>query len=382
MIASIVFGVLALIGTILTTCQTLLTRRFRRRPHSFGEGLPFRQAGSRISILKPVCGLDDQLEENLISFTTLRGIDYEVIISAEAWDDPAVIVARRVMREHPDAPIRLVVDAGTTRGVVNRKVERLIAAAREATGDVFFISDSNVRVQPNDIARTVALLRAPRAGCVSNIFTAAGARTLGAGLESLHLLGFVLPGAVMADAARVPCVVGKSMAITRAVHDAIGGFERFRYVLAEDQAIGIAVKAAGFDVLLSSIVVRNVVVKRSVSRALDRQVRWNRIRLAFSPALYSIEPILNPWCLSVMSALFAADARHWLFPLFVLLARQLQFALLNRATRAQLSWSQLALVPLLDVLMLYGWIVAFASNRVIWRGHRARIGRGTQLIGF
>src|SRR5688572_162841 len=123
MIAGFLFGLLSLFGTIITTVQALLTRRFRRRP--FAESLSSRLAGSFISILKPVCGLDDELEENLLSFTRLEGIRYEVIISAEEWEDPAVEVARRVMRAHPDAPFRLVIDPGSRQGVVNRKVERL-----------------------------------------------------------------------------------------------------------------------------------------------------------------------------------------------------------------------------------------------------------------
>lgn len=87
----------------------------------------------------------------------------------------------------------------------------------------------------------------------------------------------------------VPCVVGTSMALTRHALDAIGGFERFRRVLAEDQAIALAVKAAGYEVVLSPVVVRNVVVHRSLRRAVDRQIRWNKIRYSFSHRLYACE---------------------------------------------------------------------------------------------
>src|SRR5688500_7147255 len=154
MIAALIFAVLSIIGTILTTLQALLTRGFRRTGDPFGAGLPSsRQAASFISILKPVCGLDDELEENLISFTRLEGIRYEVIISAEEWNDPALEVVRRVMWRHPQAPFRVIVDSGSQRGVVNRKVERLIAAARAAAGEIFVISDSNVRVSSDDIMR-------------------------------------------------------------------------------------------------------------------------------------------------------------------------------------------------------------------------------------
>lgn len=379
MIASLVFGLLALFGTVITTVQALLVRRFRRTRAPFGDGLPFRRADSFLSILKPVCGLDDELEENLVSFTQIRGVRHEVIISVEEWDDPALEVARRVMRAHPLAPFRIIVDEGSRSGVVNRKVERLIAAARVAKGDILLISDSNVRIEPDDIARTLEAFDDPRVGCVSNLFTGSGARSIGAMIESLHLLSFVTTGAVLASAAGVPCVVGKSMAITRTALDAIGGFERFRRVLAEDQAIGLAVKEAGFEVALSPVVVRNIVVDRTIQRALDRQVRWNKIRYAFSHRLYTTELLLNPFVFALLAAAFA-PTKLAAFPIVVILARCLQLALLNRALGTGLTLRRIALVPLLDVLMLTAWFVPFFSNSVTWRGYRARIGRDTEMI--
>ncbi|MGZ8830982.1 MAG: hypothetical protein ACXW2Q_11470, partial [Thermoanaerobaculia bacterium] len=77
MLAGFVLGTLAIIGTILTSIQTLLTMRLRRRERPFAAGPG--AAGSRpgdllVSILKPVCGLDDELEQNLLSFVSLHGI--------------------------------------------------------------------------------------------------------------------------------------------------------------------------------------------------------------------------------------------------------------------------------------------------------------------
>jgi ceramide glucosyltransferase len=378
MMISLLFACLSILGTIVTSLQALLTWRFRRNERPFVARLRGRQAVF-VSILKPVCGLDDELEENLISFTRLRGIRHEIIISAEEWSDPAVEIARRVMRNHPHAPFRIVVDPGSRVGVVNRKVERLIAAARAATGDILFISDSNVRVRPDDLAATVAAFDDARVGCVSNLFTGSGARTLGATLESLHLLGFVVPGAVLAAAANVPCVVGKSMAISRNALAAIGGFERFRRTLAEDQAIGLAVREAGYEVVLSPVVIRNVVIDRTAKRAIDRQVRWNKIRYAFSRRLYAAELVLNPLVFAMLAAI-AAPARIGLLPIVVAIIRILQLALLNRSTAAALRWHQLVITPLLDLVMFYAWAVPLFSNRVTWRGYEARIGRGTELL--
>lgn len=362
--------ILAVAGVLVTTVQVVLA--WRMSPRAGGSS---SHHALFVSILKPVCGLDDELEENLLSFTNLRGLRYEVIVSAEDRDDPALEVVDRVMRAHPLAPFRVVVDGGSRAGVVNRKVERLIAAADAASGQVFVISDSNVRVKPDDLFRTLRAFSDPRVGCVSNVFTGAGARNLGATIESLHLLGFVAPGAILAAAANVPCVVGKSMALSRRAYDAIGGFAPFRRVLAEDQAIGLAVHDAGYRVVLSPVVVRNVVVERSVRRAVDRQVRWNKIRYSFSHLLYASEIILNPLPFA-LAASFISPA----VPLSVLGCRFLQLAILNRILDANLTWRQLAGVPLLDAVMLYSWCAAFFSNEVTWRGHRARIGRNTEMI--
>lgn len=377
MIAALLLTALSFLGTVLTTAQALLTAAFRRRRRPFADGLreqAFRPDGSFVSILKPVCGLDDELEENLLSFVSLPGIRYEVILSVEDHGDPALPILKTAARDHPDV-FRLVIGGiSKRRGVVNRKVQRLIAAARVARGDVFFISDSNVRVEAADIARTVEILRDPGVGCVSNLFTGSSPESLGAILESAHLLAFVVPGCVLATSAGAPCVVGKSMAVTRRALQAIGGFEAFQFVLAEDQAIGLAIRNAGFEVVLSPVVVRNVIVRRTLGRALARQVRWNQIRYSFSRPLYALEILLNPWPLAIVASLLGAPV---LLPMLVGILRLAQVEMLRQSTGAHVPlWA----IPLLDVMMLCSWFVPFFSNRIIWRGYVARIGRNTQLI--
>ena len=381
MIVAAVFTVLSVIGTLITSIQTLLTLTFRRRPRPFAGGLheqASRRDGSSVSvsILKPVCGLDDGLEQNLLSFLSLHGVRYEVILSIEERNDPAVPIATAMVRDHPDV-FRLVVGGGSARGVVNRKVERLIAAARVARGDIFFISDSNVRIDPGDVRDTIAEFANDRVGCVSNLFIGEGATNLGATIETLHLMTFVAPGAVLAAAAGVPCVVGKSMAISRSVLNAIGGFEAFRHVLAEDQAIGLAVRDGGFEIRLSSIRVRNVIARRSIKRALDRQIRWNKIRYAFSRMLFASELILNPLPLATIAVICGAPVALLAIVVF---ARIIEGFLLRDALEAPLSVGQICAIPVLDFVMFYAWFAPFFSNRITWRGYEARIVRGTELV--
>jgi ceramide glucosyltransferase len=389
---------IAAAGAVLTTVQTGLVVRFLRRkarPFAAGRREPAMSASRpaastttspRVSILKPLSGLDDGLEENLASFAVLTGLSYEVILSVEREEDPAVAVARRVMARFPAAPLHLVVGGGTAAILSNPKVERLVAAARVARGGILFVSDSNVRIEPEEVARTLASFDDPSVGCVSNVFTGLAARSFGAIMESLHLLTFVLPGAVLAEAGGVPCVVGKSMALTRAAHDAIGGFAAFTDVLAEDQAIGCAVKAAGYRIALSNVVVRNVSVDRPLARALDRQARWGKIRYSFSKLTYTGEFLLNPLPISLLACGGAALGPSGLPPLpfaaagVILLLRLVQGFVLARATRSDLTAGQLLLLPLKDVLQLATQLVPYVSREVDWQGHRVRLGPGTLLM--
>lgn len=369
---------IAAIAIALTTIQVVLAwiRIRRRRPFVATGTIDFPPAGFTtarpiVSVLKPVCGLDDELFENLASFAELPDTSYEVILSVERSDDPALAVIERVRDAYPDAPFKLVVGE-VFLPKANPKVERLIAATRHARGEILFISDSNVRIDPSDIAKTIALFDDPRIGLVSNPFVASGAKTLGAALESLHLLTFVLPGNVLADAAGVPCVVGKSMAIRREVLERIGGFGAFANVLAEDQAIALAVHATGSRLALAPIVVRNVVIHRTVSRALDRQIRWNKIRFSFSPLVYSTEFLVNPMPFAMLGDPMVAA--------IVAIARIAQTAVLSWITGARLPLTTIALTPLQDLLMFAGQFVPYHSNAVTWRGHPLRIGRGSRLL--
>ena len=389
---------LAAAGAVLTTVQAGLVVRFLRRkarPFAPGRRGPAASASRpgvstttspRVSILKPLSGLDDGLEENLASFAVLTGVSHEIILSVAREDDPAVAVARRVMARFPAAPFHLVVGGGTAALLSNPKVERLVAAARVARGDILFVSDSNIRIEPVDVPFTLAAFDDPSIGCVSNVFTGGGARSFGAIVESLHLLTFVLPGTVLAEAGGVACVVGKSMALTRAAHDAIGGFAAFTDVLAEDQAIGCAVKAAGYRIALSSVVVRNVSVSRPLARALDRQARWGKIRYSFSKLTYTGEFLLNPLPISLLACGGVAFGPSGLPPLpfaaagAILLLRLAQAFVLARATRSDLTFRQLLLLPLKDVLQFATQLVPYVSREVDWQGHRARLGPRTQLM--
>lgn len=84
-------------------------------------------------MLKPLCGLDDDLHRNLRSFARLRYPAYEVLLGVKDARDPALLVALEAARRWPRV-FRVVLQRGAPG--LNRKVNQLItlsAAARSST---------------------------------------------------------------------------------------------------------------------------------------------------------------------------------------------------------------------------------------------------------
>src|ERR1700761_1616796 len=91
---SLVYSVLILVAT----------RRF------LSVRLPAPGSQPPVSILKPLCGLDEGLEENLRSFFVQDYPEYEVLLGVHTLDDPAVAVAEKVIAEFQGkVPARLIV---------------------------------------------------------------------------------------------------------------------------------------------------------------------------------------------------------------------------------------------------------------------------------
>lgn len=379
MIMSVSGGSLLLIGaasiavftTVASSVALLLMIRRRRRRH-----LP--DYTPSVSIYKPLKGLDEGLEENLRSFFTLDYPEYQLLFCVAEADDPAIEVVRRLLAEFPDRDAELIV--GCSAFGLNPKVESLAMMDRSRKHDVILISDSNVRARPDYLRETSCYLGEPGVGLVTNIFAGVGERTFGAALENLQLNGFVAGNVAWGNGLGMTCVVGKSMLLPVRVLEAIGGFASVRNLLAEDQAIGLRVRRAGYSIRLSHHVIENVNSHRGLRWFLNRHSRWFKIRRQMAGPLFAIEPLANLSTIGLAWAFSDDSGIAWggLLALIGLgIARDAAQSKLLRGESP--GWKTLALSPIKDLFLMPIWFDALINPRVIWRGNRLIVGRFTRL---
>ncbi|AGC46535.1 glycosyltransferase [Myxococcus stipitatus DSM 14675] len=364
--------------TALLIQYVLVLRHRREQPRT----LPAAMAWPGISILKPLCGADDDLEANLKHFARLEYPgEYEVVLGVKDTRDAAYPVAQEAVRRWPGI-MRLELQEGAPG--LNPKVNQLITLADRARFDLLVISDSNTRVAPGYLEEIAAGFADPAVGCVTHPVAGMGERTFGSLLDNLYLTSSAAAGMIGAKRfADQDIVVGKSMALRRADVEALGGFYSVRDVLAEDYVIGQWVtRKLGRRVHVACTPVFNVSLEKSVRAFFQRYLRWSVIhRTAVTPPTYVAQALLNPSPLAVLGALLSPTHEAVAVALAVVLGKVVVDLAAFRALRPQpVSWRCAPAVLAKDVLLFVAWWHGVFFRTVDWRGTRLRVGPGTRLL--
>lgn len=368
---ALVLLLLSLAGSALLLWAAWLIRR-RAKAHDRAAPDP----APAISLLKPLYGAEPRLRDNL--FTALDQVyagAFEMVCGVASADDPAVAVARALRA-------RLVVDP--RRWGSNAKVSNLVNIAAHARYDTIVIADSDMAVPRDYLARLAGALAQPGVGAVTCLYVGRGdagfwSRLVAAGIDS-HFLPSAEIG--LATGLGHPCM-GSTIALRRATLEAIGGLAAFADTLADDHAIGAAVRATGQRVVVPTMVLVHGCAETGPAALIRQELRWNATIARLDPAGSIGSIVLHPLPLALIAWLGGGGALAVGMVVLALIARgavSLAAAALDpgrRSRRARLAG--LALIPLRDLLSFGLFLTSFAVRSVDWRGTSLNLGHRGRL---
>ncbi|HEY6769706.1 MAG TPA: bacteriohopanetetrol glucosamine biosynthesis glycosyltransferase HpnI [Candidatus Sulfotelmatobacter sp.] len=352
-----------LAGSIVYSLLSILAalRYVSVRPKKLREPEP-------ISILKPLAGLDLELESNLRTFFEQDYSEFELLFAVREASDPAAQVVTRLQNEYPAVHSRLLITGQPP--YANAKVFSLALMSTAAANDLLVMSDSDIRVS-TDFLRTVAAeFQDPTLGVATCPYRAMPGPSFWSRLEATSMNTDFWAGALVARMLEgMRFAVGPTIAARRRVLKSIGGFDRLKDYLAEDFVMGSFAAEAGHGVILSSYVVEHHIGSSTIAENIAHRLRWSRSTRRSRPAGYIGQVFTMPLPLALLLCMFAPHL--WLLLPITLAVRCLAaYVVSARVLKAKLDWF---LLPIEDLLAFFFWMAGFFGNTIIWRGKRYRL---------
>ena len=355
---------LALVAGSLVYCVLIVVavrRYLAARPPQLTHLAP-------VSMLKPLAGLDEGLEENLRSYFQQDYPEFEILFAVREASDPAVPVVEKLCREFPRVPARLLVTGEPP--YPNAKVFSLARMTAEARYDLLAMNDSDTRAAPHMLRTLAAEFQDPSLGVATCPYRAVPGRSFWSRLEAIGMNTEFLAGLLVARLVEgVKFALGPCLAARRETLERMGGFDRLKDYLAEDFVMGAFAAELGYRVILSSCLIEHRIGSQPFPANLDHRLRWARSTRRSRPKGYAGQIFTYPLPLAIL--LVALKPAWW--P--VLVATVLFRAVAAWATAVWVLRDPLAarrwwLVPVQDLASFAIWIAGFFGNTITWRGRR------------
>lgn len=360
---------IAAAGVLYTVAATVVFRRF------FDGSRPSPARSEAVSLMKPLCGPEPALAANLGTFLAQdHHGPLQLVCGVAGHDDLALHAVERLCEGWPGSDIAAVVDA--TRHGASAKVSNLANMLSHAAHSTLVLSDSDMVAQPTYLARVLEALEPADVGAVSVLYRGRADAGFWSTLGAAGLSYQFLPGAVFGVALGLadPCM-GSTIALHRSTIARIGGFARFADILADDYAIGAAVRGLGLKVAVPRFVMTHASAETSLVQLWRHEVRWGATVRGLVPASYVGSLVSMP---VPLAALGLALAQAPTIGACVLATALVSRFVLARAVDAEVGERSAPpwLLPLRDFLSLAVFATSLFARTVDWRGTRHRITAG------
>ena len=354
----------ALVAGSLVYCVLVIVaarRYLAERPPPLKSPLP-------LSVLKPLAGLDQGLEDNLRTIFNQNYPNFEILFAVRTEADPAVPIVRRLQSEYPNVPSRLLLVGEPPYS--NAKVWSLSQMTEAAKHDILVMSDSDIRVTPNFLRTIGAEFADSKLGVSSCPYRAVPGKSLWSTLEAIGMNTEFLSGVIVARMLEgMKFALGPTATARKQVLADIGGWERLKDYLAEDFVLGNTAAEKGWGVILSSYVVEHHIGSQPLASNARHRLRWFRSTRRSRPAGYVGQLFTNPLPLALI--LLAIRPDWWPVTIATALVRSLAaVATAGWILRDPLTMRKWYLLPLQDLLSFLFWLAGFFGNTITWRGRR------------
>ena len=331
----------------------------------------------KLSLLKPVRGVDFASYENFASFCRQDYPDYEILFAVNEETDAALPLIRRLMAEFPDRRIRVFI--GAEQLGANKKVNKLVRLAREAQHEILVLTDGDVRVGPKYLREVAAPFADSSTGAVTSFYRGLVEPNLGSELEAIGASSDFFAGVLMAEWMEgMAFALGASIVTTKTWLRRIGGLEPIANMHSDDYELGNRIAAAGGNVILSRESVWTTYPAQSVSGFWNHQVRWARTVRLCRPLSY-VGLIFThglPWAILAALIVHTRTAAAAYLLGYLLLRLTMAYVVGVWGIRDEILRRKLYLVPLRDAANFAIWLASFASNRITWGGSEFAMEQG------
>ena len=358
-------GFVSLVLVILNFVSVAITIR-RAKPRRTPLPPPANAPG--VSIVRPVCGIDNFCEATLGSSFRLDYPTYEVIFCCARANDPVVPVVERLIAAHPEVRARLII--GDEKVGANPKLNNCVRGWDAARYEWIVLADSNVLL-PGDYIQRMLASWGPKTGLVCSMPQGSRPRNIWAEFEIAILNTYQARWQYSADGVGTGFAQGKNMLWRRDVMEAGGGIRALAAEIAEDAASTKLVRRQGLKINLVDSPFEQPLGKRSFSDVWLRQIRWARMRRKTFPGHCAPE-ILADCATPTILASYTAHLLNWNVPLVAIATLGLLYLtefVLARANRWYFSWRMPLLFLLRDLMLPVIYLDAWLLDDFTWRGN-------------
>ena|GEM_PF-97714 len=367
----ILFGTsLAVVATLYTSFAIFLVLPGLRRSEAVALKSPNPPPGAieqrPLSVLKPLCGDEPGLYENLRSFCMQSYPSFQLLFGVQDTHDPAVATVRRLQSEFPLLDLKLVVDSrvhGT-----NLKVSNLLNILPHAEHDWLLLADSDIGVARDHFSRVTPPLADPKVGVVTCLYRGVPRAGFWSRLGAQFINDWFAPSVRISHAlGSTRFCSGATIALRRETLDAVGGFASLRNTLADDFALAEMTRRKGLRTILSDVLVTTDVIENRWSELWNHELRWLRTVRGLEPKGFML--IFVTFTFPMLAIGLALSRTKFCFAVCCLgVAARLFLHCIQRERKIALTViDDFILPPLRDLLLFIEWIVALTGTRVHWR---------------